>query len=46
MSLASVPGGASVVAAMPLNSGARGDLRQAADKYGKTAGMLAWDMQR
>lgn len=30
----------------PAASGARSDLRKAADKYGKTAATLAWDMQQ
>eukprot|EP00878_Enallax_costatus_P028001 GHUV01030196.1.p1 GENE.GHUV01030196.1~~GHUV01030196.1.p1 ORF type:complete len:267 (+),score=112.23 GHUV01030196.1:245-1045(+) len=46
MSLASIEGGAAVMAAMPPNSGAHGDLRKIADRYGKTAATLAWDMQR
>lgn len=46
MSLATVEGGAAVIAAMIANSGARGDLRKVTDRYGKTAATLAWDMQR
>lgn len=46
MSLASVEGGAAVIAAMSSSSGARSDLRKVADRYGKTAATLAWDMQR
>lgn len=33
-------------AAADSSSGAKEDLRRVADSYGKTAGRLAWDMQR
>jgi hypothetical protein len=33
-------------AAADSSSGAKEDLRRVADGYGKTAGRLAWDMQR
>lgn len=46
MSLSSIEGGPTVIAAMPINSGVHGDLRKLADRYGKTAATLAWDMQR
>ena len=37
---------AAAAAAADASSGAREDVRRLADKYGKTAGRLAWDMQR
>jgi hypothetical protein len=46
MALAAAEGPGSPLANAPASSGARGDVRKTADKYGKTAANLAWDMQR
>lgn len=46
MALAAAEGAAGPLAGAPAASGAREDVRRAADKYGKTAAHLAWDMQR
>jgi ankyrin repeat protein len=46
MALAAAEGAAGPLASAPAASGARGDVRKMADKYGKTAANLAWDMQR
>lgn len=40
------PALAAAAAGADAASGAREDVRRLADKYGKTAGRLAWDMQR
>ncbi|WIA23719.1 hypothetical protein OEZ85_000405 [Tetradesmus obliquus] len=46
MALATAEGPGGPLATAPAASGARGDVRKTADKYGKTAANLAWDMQR
>jgi hypothetical protein len=46
MGLAAADPALAAAAAEQPGCGAGEDLRRLADKYGKTAGRLAWDMQR
>lgn len=46
MALAAADPAMAAAAAAEPGSGALQDLRGVADAYGKTAGRLAWDMQR